>query len=216
MSDGGKLTSFFGKSSAPAYIPCSEPLDMSHQSPPESDQPALSAESQEAFVRLIKGAQPVLLRYVMSLVGNRGDAEDVLQRASVTMWRRFETFDPDSDFIAWATTVAFYEVRNFQRVSGRSRLNARRGWLSITLDSMHCRSASESFPPPVANWSRRFTRVEKTSRRWHSRLGGPRRHFTTDSIPSAARSPNVCSGNWSWPNEQHGKQSLSRAMAQPV
>jgi len=95
---------------------------MSHELPPESDQPALSAESQEAFVRLIKGAQPVLLRYVMSFVGNRGDAEDVLQRASVTMWRRFETFDPDSDFIAWATTVAFYEVRNFQRVSGRARL----------------------------------------------------------------------------------------------
>ena len=69
---------------------------MSHELSPESDQPALSAESQEAFLRLMKGAQPVLLRYVMSLVGNRGDAEDVLQRASVSMWRRFETFDPDS------------------------------------------------------------------------------------------------------------------------
>lgn len=28
---------------------------MSHELPPESEQPALSAESQEAFVRLIKG-----------------------------------------------------------------------------------------------------------------------------------------------------------------
>ena len=88
----------------------------------KSDQSGLSAERQEAFVRLMNGAQPSLLRYVMSLVGNRDDAEDVLQRASVTMWRRFETFEPGSDFIAWATTVAFYEVRNFQRVSGRSRL----------------------------------------------------------------------------------------------
>ena len=95
---------------------------MSHELPPESDRRALSAESQKTFVRLMNGAQPALLRYVMSVVGNRDDAEDVLQRASVTMWRRFETFDPDSDFMAWATTVAFYEVRNFQRVSGRSRL----------------------------------------------------------------------------------------------
>ena len=57
-----------------------------------------------------------------SLVGNRHDAEDVLQRASVVMWRRFATFERGTDFVAWATTVAFYEVRNFQRVTGRSRL----------------------------------------------------------------------------------------------
>lgn len=71
---------------------------------------------------LLNGAHALLLRYVMSLVANRHDAEDVLQRASVVMWRRFATFEPGTDFIAWATTVAFYEARNFQRVTGRSRL----------------------------------------------------------------------------------------------
>jgi RNA polymerase sigma-70 factor (ECF subfamily) len=79
-------------------------------------------ERQEEFVVLLNGAHALLQRYVMSLVGNRHDAEDVLQRASVVMWRRFDTFDKGSDFIAWSTTVAFYEVRNFQRVTGRSRL----------------------------------------------------------------------------------------------
>lgn len=71
---------------------------------------------------LLNGAHALLLRYVASLVGNRHDAEDVLQRASVVMWRRFATFEPGTDFVAWATTVAFYEVRNFQRITGRSRL----------------------------------------------------------------------------------------------
>lgn len=71
---------------------------------------------------LLNGAHALLLRYIMSLVGNRHDAEDVLQRASVVMWRRFGTFAPGTDFTAWATTVAFYEVRNFQRITGRSRL----------------------------------------------------------------------------------------------
>jgi RNA polymerase sigma-70 factor (ECF subfamily) len=84
--------------------------------------PPLSSKRQEEFVALLNGAHALLLRYVMSLVGNRHDAEDVLQRASVAMWRRFGTFEPGTDFIAWATTVAFYEVRNFQRVTGRSRL----------------------------------------------------------------------------------------------
>ncbi len=89
--------------------------------PPESPIP-LPPGRQEEFVVLLNGAHALLLRYVMSLVANRHDAEDVLQRASVVMWRRFATFEPGTDFIAWATTVAFYEVRNFQRVTGRSRL----------------------------------------------------------------------------------------------
>jgi RNA polymerase sigma-70 factor (ECF subfamily) len=90
-------------------------------SPPDPALP-LSAERQEEFVRLLNEVHGLLLRYVMTLLGNRHDAEDVLQRASVVMWRRFGSFEPGTDFIAWATTVAFYEVRNFQRVTGRCRL----------------------------------------------------------------------------------------------
>ncbi len=93
----------------------------SDPAPPDPPQP-LSAERQEEFVVLLNGAHALLLRYVMSLLANRHDAEDVLQRASLVMWRRFETFERGTDFIAWATTVAFYEARNFQRVTGRSRL----------------------------------------------------------------------------------------------
>ncbi|MBL9209801.1 MAG: sigma-70 family RNA polymerase sigma factor [Opitutaceae bacterium] len=87
-----------------------------------NDAPPLTPERQEEFVRLLNATHALLLRYVMSLVANRHDAEDVLQRASVVMWRRFGTFEPGTDFVAWATTVAFYEVKNFQRVTGRSRL----------------------------------------------------------------------------------------------
>lgn len=92
-----------------------DPADPDHAAP-------LTPERQEEFVRLLNGAHALLLRYVMSLVANRHDAEDVMQRASVVMWKRFGTFESGTDFIAWATTVAFYEVRNFQRVMGRSRL----------------------------------------------------------------------------------------------
>ncbi len=82
----------------------------------------LTPERQEEFVRLLDGTHAMLLRYVLSLVANRHDAEDVMQRASVVMWKRFGTFESGTDFVAWATTIAFYEVKNFQRVTGRSRL----------------------------------------------------------------------------------------------
>ena len=91
---------------------------------PNPDRPAapLPPDRQEEFVRLLNGAHALLLRYIMSIVGNRHDAEDVLQSASVVMWRRFGTFEPGTNFVAWASTIAFYEVRNFQRVTGRSRV----------------------------------------------------------------------------------------------
>lgn len=83
---------------------------------------ALDPERQEEFVRLLNAAHGRLLRFVVSLVARRHDAEDILQRASVTMWRRFGDFKQGTDFVAWATTVASYEVRNFRRVTGRCRV----------------------------------------------------------------------------------------------
>lgn len=62
-----------------------------------------------------------LLAYIVSLLGSRVDAEDVLQRTNILIWQKFDEFDLESDFLAWATSIAFYEVRNFQRVSGRDR-----------------------------------------------------------------------------------------------
>lgn len=77
---------------------------------------------QEEFIALLNSSHAMLLRYVMSLVVNRHDAEDVLQRVGMVMWRRFETYESGTDFIAWATTIAFYEARNFQRTVGRARV----------------------------------------------------------------------------------------------
>lgn len=63
-----------------------------------------------------------LLGYLMSLLGRWHDAEDVLQRASVLMWQKFDAFEPGTDFVAWASTIAFYEAKNFQRLTARSPL----------------------------------------------------------------------------------------------
>ena len=90
---------------------------------PSEDEQRLAEDRRHAlFVELLSDSRRPLLGYLMSLLGRRHDAEDVLQRASITMWRRFETFEPGSDFLAWASTVAFYEAKNFLRVAGRSRL----------------------------------------------------------------------------------------------
>ena len=85
-----------------------------------TDQPDIDRQAE--FVQLLNAAHRRLLAYLVSLLGNLQDAEDVLQRASVTMWKKFDVFESGTDFCAWASTIAFYESRNFQRLNSRSRL----------------------------------------------------------------------------------------------
>ena len=54
-------------------------LDVSHDSNQPGELTPLRPEQQEEFVRLLNEAHSLLLRYIMSFLANRHDAEDVLQ-----------------------------------------------------------------------------------------------------------------------------------------
>jgi RNA polymerase sigma-70 factor (ECF subfamily) len=87
---------------------------------PENPPPSPSSEQ---FITLLNAVHGRLLGFLRVMLGNNADAEDVLQRASMTIWRKFGEYDPDKDFFTWASSFAFYEARNFQRVAARSRLH---------------------------------------------------------------------------------------------
>ncbi|MEX0687144.1 MAG: sigma-70 family RNA polymerase sigma factor [Pirellulales bacterium] len=84
---------------------------------------APSPDRQADFVGLITASHSRLLGYCLSLVGRRHDAEDVLQKASLRMWQKFDSFALGTDFLAWATTIWFYEAKNFQRLAARGPLS---------------------------------------------------------------------------------------------
>lgn len=77
----------------------------------------------EEFVGLLTASHEKLLGYLLSLLGRWHDAQDVLQRASLLMWQKFGSFEPGTDFVAWASTICFYEAKTFQRTASRSRLH---------------------------------------------------------------------------------------------
>jgi RNA polymerase sigma-70 factor (ECF subfamily) len=77
----------------------------------------------EQFIRLLNASHSRLLGFLRVMLGNSADAEDVLQRTSMTIWRKFAEYDASKDFFAWASSFAFYEAKNFQRVASRSRLH---------------------------------------------------------------------------------------------
>lgn len=104
------------------------------------------------LVRLLADGHRKLLAYVSSLVGNRHDAEDVLQRASLIMWRQFHTFELGTDFLAWASAVVYYEARNFLRVSGRAR---------VSFDDELLRKIAEARRPSLERVASRVVALEQ-------------------------------------------------------
>jgi RNA polymerase sigma-70 factor (ECF subfamily) len=48
------------------------------------------------------------------------NCQDIFQRAAIIMWNKFNEFKIDSDFCAWAKTIAFNEGRNYYRKISRN------------------------------------------------------------------------------------------------
>jgi RNA polymerase sigma-70 factor (ECF subfamily) len=85
-------------------------------------EPVVSAERVERFVALLGLHQNRIQRFVLSLVPNLSDADDVLQNTNLFLWREFHRFAPGTDFVAWASSVAFHEVLAWRKKHGRDRL----------------------------------------------------------------------------------------------
>jgi RNA polymerase sigma-70 factor (ECF subfamily) len=77
-----------------------------------------------AFVRLLVSHQLRLYAYILSAVPNYSDADDVMQETSIALWEMFDQYRPDSDFGAWARSVARYRVLKYRERRARSPLPA--------------------------------------------------------------------------------------------
>lgn len=73
----------------------------------------------EIFLRTLAEHERWLAAYVYSLVSRAADADDILQECKVTLWKRFATFTPGSNFRAWARTIALHQVLNYRRSEQR-------------------------------------------------------------------------------------------------
>ncbi|NLF08466.1 MAG: sigma-70 family RNA polymerase sigma factor [Pirellulaceae bacterium] len=73
------------------------------------------------FASLFRDCYRQLLAYVHLLVRNYADAEDVVQQTSMVLWKKFDEYDPDTSFVAWACSVARFEALNFLKQRRRRR-----------------------------------------------------------------------------------------------
>ena len=64
----------------------------------------------ELFITLLSANHHRVYAFIFSLVPNNADADDIMQETSRVLWEKFDQFIPDTDFVAWAVTVAKYQV----------------------------------------------------------------------------------------------------------
>jgi RNA polymerase sigma-70 factor len=74
----------------------------------------------EEFARLFSRNARRIYAFIMTLVFSHHDAEEVFQNTSVVLWNKFGDFQPGTNFFAWASRVAYYEVLNFMKQRRRS------------------------------------------------------------------------------------------------
>ncbi|MCA9258046.1 MAG: sigma-70 family RNA polymerase sigma factor [Planctomycetales bacterium] len=71
----------------------------------------MSNESdRDAFARLFAQHSAWLRAYLVSLLADFASAEEVFQEVCVVLWRKYEQFDPETDFRRWASVIARHKV----------------------------------------------------------------------------------------------------------
>jgi RNA polymerase sigma-70 factor (ECF subfamily) len=63
-----------------------------------------------AFLRHYAGCSERLRAYVLALVYDRDAAEDAVQELALTLWERFDDYDPGRPFLHWARGVARFKI----------------------------------------------------------------------------------------------------------
>lgn len=74
-----------------------------------------SSTDERDFVSLISTNQRRILAYIITLVPNRHDAEEIMQETTVLMWEKRGDFVSGTDFVAWGARIAYYKILNYRK-----------------------------------------------------------------------------------------------------
>jgi len=73
----------------------------------------------DEFLRLYSRHYTHLQAFVLSIVPNWNDAEEILQESSTVLWEKFDQFQQGTNFLGWACRIARFEC--YRHLRGRKR-----------------------------------------------------------------------------------------------
>ncbi|MEM7600548.1 MAG: sigma-70 family RNA polymerase sigma factor [Verrucomicrobiota bacterium] len=75
----------------------------------------------DPYEKKIESVQHRLRGYVYSLLGNAADMQDVVQETNRVLWRKREQFEDGTNFWAWASKIAYFQVMAHRKRLSRDR-----------------------------------------------------------------------------------------------
>lgn len=75
----------------------------------------------EAFISALTRCQSALRGFCHAALGHGEEAEEALQRTNIVLWKKCGDWDPETEFLRWATAVARFEVKGVLRDRMRDR-----------------------------------------------------------------------------------------------
>jgi RNA polymerase sigma-70 factor (ECF subfamily) len=81
-----------------------------------SPSPPIDSSTRTAkFVPLLSANARRIYGYILTLLPNPADAEEVFQEVNILLWERFDEFEEDTNFGAWACRIAYYKALHILR-----------------------------------------------------------------------------------------------------
>ena len=74
------------------------------------------------FSQKLVGVQKNLYAFILSLLPNRSDAEDVLQETNLILCQKSKEYDPEGNFRSWAFNIARFQVLGHLTKKKRSKI----------------------------------------------------------------------------------------------
>jgi len=101
---------------------------------PENPSDSAKNAHYEIFVQRFSQFEPDLRRFIGSLLPGWSDTDEVLQQTALVIWRKFDQYDPETNFMKWACVIARFEALAYRRKMARDRLVFREDLFEMMAD----------------------------------------------------------------------------------
>jgi RNA polymerase sigma-70 factor, ECF subfamily len=106
----------------PKHVICRKYCTAKRMSSNPKRQSEDQAAAQQRFLSLFLRSEREVFRYVAALVPNVADAEDIVQQTALSLWEKFDAYDPNQPFTPWACRFALNKAK--QWIERRQRWQA--------------------------------------------------------------------------------------------
>ena len=75
----------------------------------------------EDFARLFVQSQRRVYGFILTVIPDANEADEIFQETSLILWKKAGEFDPELDFVRWACGIAMNVIRNRRVKQSRDR-----------------------------------------------------------------------------------------------